>query len=78
MTTMIAIGREDRAMLRSNLSARTDAGAWAAMSLSLLFFVPHALALIALNLHSRSSTNLPVTETPWLPLGKIYGALTLE
>ena len=76
MTTIIPIGREDRAMLRSNLSARTHAEAWAAMSLSLLFFVPHALALNALNLSPRTSTFLPVTETPWLPFGKIYGAET--
>src|SRR5216684_6896822 len=68
-----SVGREDRAMLRSNLSARVDAEAWAATFLSLLIFALHALASIALNLiapHIRTSSNL---ESPWLPNGKISG-----
>ena len=67
-----AVGREDRAMLRSNPSARTDARAWAAMLLSLLILSPHAWAANAINLLEPYIRTLPTLETPWLPSGKIY------
>ena len=69
-----AVGREDRAMLRSNPSARVDARAWAAMLLSLLIFSSHAWAANAINLLEPYIRTLPTLETPWLPFGKISGA----
>ncbi len=65
------VGREDRALLRSNSSARVDAPAWAAMLLSLLIFPFHAWAPKAINLLKLSSHSSPIKETPWLPYGKI-------
>lgn len=65
------VDREDRAMLRSNPSARADAPAWAAMLVSLLIFPFHAWATKAINLLEPSSHSSPTTETPWLPNGKI-------
>ena len=67
-----SVGREDRAMLRSNLSARVDAEAWAATFLSLLIFALHALASIALNLIVPQFRTSPNLESPRLPNGKIY------
>ena len=67
-----AVGREDRAMLRSNPSARADARAWAAMLLSLLILSIHAWAANALNLLEPYIRTSPTLETPWLPFGKIY------
>lgn len=61
-------------MLRSNPSARADAGAWAATILSLLVSAVHASALNALNLSPVHDHNRPVRGTTWLPFGKIYGA----
>ena len=72
--TIILVGREDRAMLRSNLSARAGARAWAAVVLPLLILALHAWAFNAINLCRQSITNLPLSETPWLPFGKISGA----
>jgi len=69
-----AVGREDRALLRSNLSARADARAWAAMLVSLLILPPHAWAVKATNLLEPYIRTSPTQETPWLPFGKIYGA----
>lgn len=69
-----AVGREDRAMLRSNPSARADARAWAAMLLSLLILPIHAWATNAVNLLEPYIRTLPTLETPWLPFGKISGA----
>jgi hypothetical protein len=69
-----AVDREDRAMLRSNPSARVDARAWAAILLSLLIFSPHAWAANAINLLKPYIRTLPTLETPWLPFGKISGA----
>jgi hypothetical protein len=65
------VDREDRAMLRSNPSARVDARAWAAVLLSLLILPLHAWADNAINLLRPTS---PTLETPWLPNGKIYRA----
>jgi hypothetical protein len=68
------VGREDRAMLRSNPSALPDVRAWAATLLSLLIFLaPHARTSNAINLLDTHSIS-PFTEIPWLPFGKIYGA----
>jgi len=50
--TMGIIGREDRALLRSNPSARTDAGTWTGVS-------PVAGRLSALNMF------WPQSENPW-------------
>ncbi len=69
-----SVGREDRAMLRSNPSARADARAWAAMLVSLLILYIHAWALKAINLLEPYIRTPPTQETPWLPLGKIFGA----
>jgi hypothetical protein len=66
-----SIGREDRAMLRSNLSARADARAWAAMLLSLLILILHAWADKAINLPVPNSRLSPIQEIPWLPYVKI-------
>lgn len=65
------VDREDRAMLRSNLSARADARAWAAMLCSLLILLLHAWAVKAINLFEPSIRISPTQETPWLPFGKI-------
>ena len=59
MRTMKAVGREDRAMLRSNPSARADARAWAAVLASLLIFAPHAWAANAINLNEVFATMSP-------------------
>ena len=59
MRTMKAVGREDRAMLRSNPSARADARAWAAVLASLLTFVSHAWAGNAINLNAVFATMSP-------------------
>ena len=59
-------------MLRSNLSARAGARAWAAVVLlPLLILALHAWALKAINLSRQFTKNLPISETPWLPFGKI-------
>jgi hypothetical protein len=68
-----AVGREDRAMLRSNLSARADARAWAAMLVSLLILALHAWAENAINLLDLQIRISPTWETPWLPYVKISG-----
>jgi hypothetical protein len=65
------VGREDRAMLRSNPSARADARAWAAILLSLLIPALHARADKAINLLEPSTRTSPTSETPWLPYVKI-------
>jgi len=65
------VGREDRAMLRTNPSARADARAWAAMLLSLLILALHAWAANAINLLETYIRTSPTEETPWLPHGKI-------
>jgi hypothetical protein len=67
------VGREDRAMLRSNPSARADAQAWAAMLVSLLILPLHAWAANAINLLDPVIRISPTSETPWLPYGKISG-----
>jgi len=67
-----AVGREDRAMLRSNLSARADARAWAAMLVSLLILALHAWAENAINLLDLQIRISPTRETPWLPHVKIF------
>jgi len=67
------VGREDRAMLRSNPSARADARAWAAMLLSLLILALYARAGKAINLLEPSIRTSPTSETPWLPYVKISG-----
>ena len=69
-----AVGREDRAMLRSNPSARADARAWAAMLLSLLIFAPHAWAANAINLLAPYIRTLPTLETPGCHLARSIGA----
>ena len=66
-----AVDREDRALLRSNPSARVDARAWAAMLVSLLILPPHAWAVKAINLLEPYIRTSPTQETPWLPFGKI-------
>jgi hypothetical protein len=65
------VGQEDRAMLRSNPSARADARAWAAMLVSLLILPLHARAANAINLLDPVIRISPTWETPWLPYGKI-------
>jgi hypothetical protein len=60
-------------MLRSNPSARADARAWAAMLVSLLILPLHARAANAINLLDPFTRTSPMTETPWLPYGKISG-----
>ena len=60
-------------MLRSNLSARADAEAWAATFRSLHFAI-HALASNALNLILPHIHTSPFLESPWLPNGKFFGA----
>jgi hypothetical protein len=67
------VGREDRAMLRSNPSARADARAWAAMLLSLLILPLHARAAKAINLLEPYIRTSSISEIPWLPFGKISG-----
>lgn len=69
------VDREDRAMLRSNPSARVDARAWAAMLLSLLILPLHAWAENAINLLDRTTRLSPTLEIPWLPYVKIFGAM---
>src|SRR6266567_3322276 len=65
------VGREDRAMLRSNPSAHADARAWAAILVSLLTLPLHARAAKAINLLDPSIRLSPIRETPWLPYVKI-------
>ena len=60
-------------MLRSNPSARAGARAWAAVLVPLLILALHAWAFKAINLRSPITSNQPITETPWLPFGKISG-----
>lgn len=67
-------GREDRAMLGSNPSARADARAWAAMFVSLLILPLHARAVKAINPLKPYICTSPTQETPWLPNGQISGA----
>jgi len=64
-------------MLRSNLSVRADAEAWAVTFLSLLIFALHALASNALNLIVPHIPTSSILESPWLPNGKIFGAAAL-
>ena len=59
-------------MLRSNLSARADARAWAAMLVSLLILALHAWAKNAINLLDLQIRISPTWETPWLPHVKIF------
>src|SRR6267142_4392685 len=73
----LCLGREDKAMLRSNLSVRADAEAWAVIFLSLLIFALHALASNALNLIVPHIPTSSILESPWLPNGKIFGAAAL-
>jgi hypothetical protein len=73
MNTINAIGRKDRAMLRSNPSVR--AGAWACAAAVLLpLLAPHALALDAINLSRHQRTSQVVSASTWLPAGKISAA----
>ncbi len=70
---MESIGREDRALLRSNPSARSDAGTWAGASRQGQLLPPlHVLALKAKNLGAGGSCEgSPRTDVPY---GKIYRA----
>ncbi|HXI13342.1 MAG TPA: hypothetical protein VNM92_11980, partial [Thermoanaerobaculia bacterium] len=68
------VGGEDRAMLRSNLSARADARAWAAIIVLLLIPPAHAWAGKAINLPERHTAISPISATTWLPSGTIFRA----
>ena len=72
--TIPTTGREDRAMLRSNPSARAGARAWGALLLVPLLTFAHAWASNALNLPALFSTISPLAEPPWLPNVKISAA----
>src|SRR5258708_32318926 len=43
----------------------------------LLILTLHARAFKAINLSSQSTPNLAITETPWLPFGKIFRVVLL-
>jgi hypothetical protein len=70
---MESIGREDRALLRSNPSARSDAGTWAGASRQGPPPPPlHVLALNAKNLGAEESCDCsPRTGVPY---GNIFRA----
>ena len=75
--TIIVVSREDRAMLRSNPSARADARTWGVAALPPLLTFAHVWASKAINLIALFSASPPMAEPPWLTYVKISAASAL-